>query len=173
MDRQSVLVAMSGGVDSSVAAYLLIGEGYSVSGAMMRLFSGPSVGLPEDTQDDAGAAAAAALAAWDGFFGFGFENEFRREVIEKFADGYLSGVTQTRACCVTAASNSGVLQNMLFQTDTISSPPVIMRARSVRLTESIFSERLRTRPRIRAMCCTRSTSGCLRACFFPSGRYKG
>ena len=49
MDRQSVLVAMSGGVDSSVAAYLLIGEGYSVSGAMMRLFSGPSVGLPEDT----------------------------------------------------------------------------------------------------------------------------
>ena len=50
MDRQSVLVAMSGGVDSSVAAYLLIGEGYSVSGAMMRLFSGPSVGLPEDTQ---------------------------------------------------------------------------------------------------------------------------
>lgn len=93
MDRQSVLVAMSGGVDSSVAAYLLIGEGYSVSGAMMRLFSGPSVGLPEDTQDDAGAAAAAALALGMDFSVLDFENEFRREVIEKFADGYLSGVT--------------------------------------------------------------------------------
>ena len=93
MDRQSVLVAMSGGVDSSVAAYLLIGEGYSVSGAMMRLFSGPSVGLPEDTQDDAGDAAAAALALGMDFSVLDFENEFRREVIEKFADGYLSGVT--------------------------------------------------------------------------------
>src|SRR3569832_2882559 len=38
MTRECVLVAMSGGVDSSVAAALLVDQGYDVSGASMKLF---------------------------------------------------------------------------------------------------------------------------------------
>ena len=38
MSRERVLVAMSGGVDSSVAAALLVEQGYDVVGATMKLF---------------------------------------------------------------------------------------------------------------------------------------
>ena len=39
MDKIKVLVAMSGGVDSSAAAALLIEQGYAVSGATMQIWS--------------------------------------------------------------------------------------------------------------------------------------
>ena len=39
--QPQVVVAMSGGVDSSVAAALLLEQGYSVVGVMMRLWSEP------------------------------------------------------------------------------------------------------------------------------------
>jgi tRNA-specific 2-thiouridylase len=40
-NRQTVVVAMSGGVDSSVAAALLLEQGYRVIGVMLRLWSEP------------------------------------------------------------------------------------------------------------------------------------
>ena len=40
-----VLVAMSGGVDSSVSVKLLLDEGYDVAGATMRLYSNEDIGL--------------------------------------------------------------------------------------------------------------------------------
>ena len=40
-----VLVAMSGGVDSSVSVKLLLDEGYDVAGAAMRLYSNEDIGL--------------------------------------------------------------------------------------------------------------------------------
>ena len=40
--KQKILVAMSGGVDSSVAAGLLQNEGYEVTGVTLKLWGGPS-----------------------------------------------------------------------------------------------------------------------------------
>ena len=44
MSDNSVLVGMSGGVDSSVAAYLLQQQGFAVTGATMKLFDNEAVG---------------------------------------------------------------------------------------------------------------------------------
>ena len=40
MNEKKALIAMSGGVDSSVAAYLTMQEGFDCAGATMRLFDG-------------------------------------------------------------------------------------------------------------------------------------
>ena len=43
---EKVLVAMSGGVDSSVAAYLLQQQGYACIGVTMRLYENETAGIP-------------------------------------------------------------------------------------------------------------------------------
>lgn len=46
-DDKSALIAMSGGVDSSVAAYLMKNQGYRCMGATMRLYRNSDIGLSE------------------------------------------------------------------------------------------------------------------------------
>ena len=47
MSKGRVLVGMSGGVDSSVAAWLLKEQGYEVTGCTMRLYDYTGIGLKE------------------------------------------------------------------------------------------------------------------------------
>ncbi len=84
MSKQ-VLVAMSGGVDSSAAALVLQQQGLSIDGATMALLSSVS---PE-------AADAKAVCDRLGMkhFVFDFSAEFCEKVIRPFADSYLSGET--------------------------------------------------------------------------------
>ena len=64
MSKGRVLVGMSGGVDSSVAAWLLKEQGYEVTGCTMRLYDYTGIGLKEQNSccgikdvDDARAVA--------------------------------------------------------------------------------------------------------------------
>src|SRR5689334_19756218 len=93
-----VVLAMSGGVDSSVAAYLLRREGYEVIGLFMRtgVHGGPDDG-PARKQGccsavDAGDARRVADRLDIPFYALDFEQDFGR-VIDYFADQYLSGRT--------------------------------------------------------------------------------
>ena len=91
-----VVVAMSGGVDSSVVAAMLKDEGYDVVGVTLQLYDhGAALAKKgaccagRDIQD------AARVAETMGFphYVLDYENMFREAVIEEFADAYLSGAT--------------------------------------------------------------------------------
>ena len=90
-----VLVAMSGGVDSSTAAALLVEAGHEVVGVSMRVhdFSDRSRGRACCAPDDLEDARAAARQLGIPFFVANVEEEFGRAVVDRFVDDYLSGIT--------------------------------------------------------------------------------
>jgi len=90
-----VVVAMSGGVDSSVAAVLLQEQGYEVIGMMLRLWSEPG---KEDSNrcctPDSMAQARRVAAKLDiPFYVIDAKNVFRETVVEYFLSGYARGET--------------------------------------------------------------------------------
>lgn len=88
MESNRVLLGMSGGVDSTVAAYLLKEQGYEVVGATMKLW------VPEDVENTA-IADAKKMADKLGVehHVIDLENKFRETVVEHFIDGYYNGIT--------------------------------------------------------------------------------
>ena len=91
------LIAMSGGVDSSVAALLAVERGLDSIGGMMKLFDSEDlVGGRADScraLDDAEDARAVANKLGIQFYVFNFANVFREMVIEKFVEAYQNGET--------------------------------------------------------------------------------
>lgn len=84
--KKKVLVALSGGVDSAVAAYLLIKAGYDVTGIMLRLYDKP------DSTDAEDAKKLCEKLNID-FVYPDYREEFRKEVIDRFSAAYLRGET--------------------------------------------------------------------------------
>jgi tRNA-specific 2-thiouridylase len=91
----TVVVAMSGGVDSSVAAALLVQQGYPVIGMMLRLWSEPD--CDEDNRcctPDALAQARRVASMLDiPFYAVDAREPFRQQVVQAFIDGYANGET--------------------------------------------------------------------------------
>lgn len=92
-----VLVAMSGGVDSSVSVKLLLDEGYEVAGATMRLYSNEDIGLDKTrtccSLNDVEDARFVAFKLGIDFHVFNFSDDFKHYVIDNFVDTYLTGGT--------------------------------------------------------------------------------
>ncbi len=95
---KKVMAAMSGGVDSAVAALLLLEQGYEVSGVTLKLFSNDDIGLDAVTRtccslSDVEDARSVCHKLGIEHFVYNFGDRFDRDVIGRFADCYLSGRT--------------------------------------------------------------------------------
>lgn len=88
---------MSGGVDSSVAAALLLAQGYDVAGCFMKNFSAESwSGVISEQcpwQQDLADAEAVCRVLGIRLFSLNFEREYRRRVIDPFFESYRRGRT--------------------------------------------------------------------------------
>jgi tRNA-uridine 2-sulfurtransferase len=91
-----VLVAMSGGVDSSVAAARMVAEGHEVIGVTLKLWAGPNGEMPTAgccTVSDSEDARRVASQLDIPYYVLDYTEDFSRGVIDGFVTDYLSGKT--------------------------------------------------------------------------------
>ncbi len=98
MEKKKVVVGMSGGVDSSVAAYLLKEQGYDVIGVTMQIWQDEDRAIQEENGGCCGLSAvddARRVAADLGipYYVMNFKKEFKRDVIDYFIEEYRQGRT--------------------------------------------------------------------------------
>ncbi|MCH5197949.1 MAG: tRNA 2-thiouridine(34) synthase MnmA [Oscillospiraceae bacterium] len=90
------LIAMSGGVDSSVAALLAKEMGYDCVGCTMRLYNNEDVGINSRTccsLNDVEDARSVAYSLGMPYYVFNFSSDFGEKIIKKFVDSYFDGAT--------------------------------------------------------------------------------
>ncbi len=94
IDEKTALIAMSGGVDSAVAAYLMKQQGYRCTGATMRLHDSSisqekSCCSLEDVED----ARMVATRLGIPYYVFNFKDDFAKQVMDRFVGAYEEGAT--------------------------------------------------------------------------------
>lgn len=147
-----VLAMMSGGVDSSVAAALLVERGWEVVGATMKLSPHHN---PTDgrccTVRDAGDARRVAAALGIPHYTFDLTAEFARDVIDPFRQSYMAGETPIPCLPCNHVLKFGVMLDRAWalgcervatghyiQLAQTSDGPVVRRARDLRKDQSYF-----------------------------------
>ena len=94
---QKVMAAMSGGVDSSVTAYLLQQQGYEVIGATMKLFQNSDVDVLKEkaccSLDDVEDAKSVCARLGVPHYVLNMTADFKTEIIERFVRAYEQGFT--------------------------------------------------------------------------------
>ena len=87
--NKKALIAMSGGVDSSVAAYIMKTSGYEISGAIMKLCDD----FGEDSSQSVNDAKAVCERLGVPFYVFDYRDDFKNLVVDDFIRVYEEGGT--------------------------------------------------------------------------------
>lgn len=97
MTDKKAMIAMSGGVDSSVAAFLTKEAGYSCIGATMKLFANDDIGVCREhsccSLDDVEDARSVARSMNIPYYVFNYSERFTELVMDKFVEAYENGMT--------------------------------------------------------------------------------
>ncbi len=94
---KKALIAMSGGVDSSVAALLIKEQGFDAVGTTMKLYDNEDAGISKENTccslDDIADARAVCNRLGIPYYVFNFRENFNEQVIERFIKAYENGST--------------------------------------------------------------------------------
>lgn len=94
---EKALIAMSGGVDSSVAALLTKNMGYECTGCTMKLYNNDDAGVPREhsccSLNDVEDARAVSYRLGMPYYVFNFSDDFGEKIIDKFVSCYERGIT--------------------------------------------------------------------------------
>lgn len=94
---KKALIAMSGGVDSSVAAYLMKEAGYDCIGVTMKLYDNEDIGMDQEktccSLSDIEDARSVAVKLGIPYYVFNFKADFKEKVIDNFIESYRCGMT--------------------------------------------------------------------------------
>ncbi len=95
--NKKALIAMSGGVDSSVAAYLTQKAGYDATGITLKLFDNEDIGEKKEktccSLDDIDDARSVCLKLGIPYYVYNFKDSFKENVIDRFIKAYENGST--------------------------------------------------------------------------------
>ena len=94
---KKALIAMSGGVDSSVAAYLMKEAGYDCIGVTMKLYDNEDIGMEQEktccSLSDIEDSRSVAVKLGIPYYVFNFKADFKEKVIDNFIESYRCGMT--------------------------------------------------------------------------------
>lgn len=94
---KKALIAMSGGVDSSVAAVFMKEKGYDPIGVTMKLYDNEDINMSKEktccSLSDVEDARSVAYKVGFPYYVFNFKAEFKEKVIDKFVGCYMCGMT--------------------------------------------------------------------------------
>lgn len=94
---KKALIAMSGGVDSSVAAYLITQHGFEATGITLKLFDNEDIGEKKEkaccSLDDIDDARSVCYKLGIPYYVYNFKDSFKENVISRFISAYENGTT--------------------------------------------------------------------------------
>ncbi len=109
---QKILVALSGGVDSAVAAWLLKEQGYDISGAYIRTWMNEEMPLADcPAQQDIEDSRAVAAHLGIDYEIVNLVNEYREHVVNYLVDGYKRGITPNPDMMCNREMKFGIFQD--------------------------------------------------------------
>ena len=124
MNKKKIVVGMAGGVESSVAAYLLKEQGYDVIGVTMQIWQDEERNVQEENGGCCGLRAVedaqrVAQALDIPYYVMNFKEEFKCKVMDYFVEEYLAGRTPNP--CI--ACNRYVKARIILLRDTTQELP--------------------------------------------------